>query len=56
MESYQISGALHLGLSILEDGVGGRKKRTKSKQAKIFIDRNSENLSTQEAVEGATYG
>ncbi len=30
--------------------------RTKSNQAKIFIDRNSEHLSTQEAVGGGIYG
>lgn len=50
MESYQISGALHLRLSILEDGGGDR--RTTGNQANIFTNSNSENLSTQEAVKG----
>lgn len=53
MESYQVSGALHLGLSVLE---GGGYTRTNSNQAEIFIDRNSENLSTREAVRGGGTG
>lgn len=32
VESYQISGALHLGLGVLEDG--GGTQETKSNQAK----------------------
>lgn len=40
VESYQISGALHLGFSVLEDGGGGqnRTEEPKSNQAKIFTD------------------
>lgn len=53
VESYHVSGALHLGLSVLEDEEGGD---TRSNQEKIFVDRNSENLNTHEAAEGVNYG
>lgn len=54
VESYHVSGALQLGLSVLEDEGGGGD--TRSNQEKIFVDRNSENLNTHEAAEGVNYG
>ena len=40
VESYQISGALHLGLSILEDG--GRTEEAKEIKQQITVGRNRE--------------
>lgn len=59
VESYQISGALHLGgLDVLEEGVGvgwrgTRRREPKSNQAKIFIDNKSKHKKLQTSE---TYG